>query len=128
MIDKDREDAAQGDYAAEKEQELREEDARVTMAEAHARETASTQELKELTGLRELQAKARAYLNRFKESSLAEQERIRADFEDSRRRFVSRLDAINANLRRVDEVREDKLNAQLDQLDAEIVELDAKVQ
>jgi hypothetical protein len=67
-------------------------------------------------------------LKRFKEAGEADRDERKSDFENVRKEFASMFDAIKAKLAQVDQVREDKLNAQLDQLDLEIIELDAKVE
>jgi hypothetical protein len=116
------------DYAAEQEQELRAHDTRLAMTEAHARETEAAEQLKELTGLKALQSKLKDRLRRFKEAAEADRDQKKSDFENVRKEFASTFSAIKAKLDQIDRVREDKLNAQLDQLDLEIIELDAKVE
>src|SRR6478735_8093514 len=96
------------DYAAQKEQELREHDARVAMTEAHAREMDAAEQLKELTGLRGLRGRLEDHLKRFKDASRDNWEQIKADFEDSRTEFASRLDAIKGKLDQIDQVREEQ--------------------
>jgi chromosome segregation protein len=116
------------DYAAEQEQELRAHDARLAMTEARARENEAAEQLKELTGLKALQSKLKDHLKRFKEAGQADRDERKSDFESVRKEFTSTFDAIKAKLGQIDRVREEKLNAQLDQLDLEIIELEAKIQ
>jgi hypothetical protein len=121
-------DRERDDYAAKKDQELRGHDARMKMVEARAREDEATEQLKELTGLRELYDKAKAYLQGFRQSGDAERDQAKSTYEESHERFRNMLEAITAKVDQIDQVREDRLNAQLDQLDQEIVELDVKMQ
>ena len=48
-------------------------------------------------------------------------------FENDRKEFASRFDAIRARFDQIDQVREKQLDAQLDQLDQDIVALDARI-
>ena len=114
-------------YARKQEQQVREDEARLAMAEAGAREKDATEQLKELTGLKALQAKQRDHLERFKKASGEVADDIRAEFENDRKEFASRFDAIRARVDQIDQVREKQLDAQLDQLDQEIVALDARM-
>ena len=83
-------------YARKQEQQVREDEARLAMAEAGAREKDATEQLKELTGLKAFQAKQRDHLERFKKASGDVADDIRTDFENERKEFASRFDAIRA--------------------------------
>jgi hypothetical protein len=115
-------------YARKQEQRVREDEARLAMTEARAREADATEELKELNGLKAFQTKQRDHLERFKKASGALADDIRAEFENDRKEFASRFDAIKKRFDQVDQVREKRLEAQLDQFDQEIVALDARMQ
>jgi hypothetical protein len=115
-------------YAREKEEQMREDEARLAMAEAHARETNATEQLNELTGLKAFQTKQRDRLELFKEATRENSEKMKADFDADCSEFATKFDAIKAKLDQVDQARERKLDAQLDQLDQEIVVIDSKIQ
>jgi len=114
-------------FAVESEQQIRGQEARLAMAEAHAREVNATEQLKELTGLKALQSKLREHFTRFKDANRDQWDVIRTDFEKARQEFANKLDAVKAKLNQIENVRGERFDAQLDQLDEEIVALDAKV-
>ena len=64
------------EYVALKEQELREQDARIARLEARARDDEAGEQLSELTGLRQVNAKLREGLARLKEQTGTELQSI----------------------------------------------------
>src|SRR4249920_1642891 len=72
-------------YAGKQEQRVREDEARLAITEARAREADATEELKELSGLKAFQTKQRDHLERLKKASGALADDIRAEFENDRK-------------------------------------------
>jgi len=115
-------------YVRETEEQMREDEARLAMAEAQARETEAAEQLKELTGLKAFQTKQRDHLKRFKEASREQSDEIKAKLDAARSEFATKFGTVKAKLDRVDQAREKQLEAQLDQLDQEIILIDSKIQ
>jgi hypothetical protein len=114
-------------YVREKDEQLRQDEARLAMAEAKAREMQATEQLKELTGLKAFQAKQRDHLKQVKEASGEHSDKIKAELDAARSEFATKFGTVKAKLDQVDQAREKKLDAQLDQLDQEIALMDSKI-
>jgi hypothetical protein len=115
----------QREYAALKEQELREQDARLARLEARARDEEATDELAELTGIRKTNAQLRDALARFNAAAVEQLEQRRSEIEAGAADAANDLDRIAARLARIDEAAFHSLEAEFDETDAEIREADA---
>jgi len=113
------------EYAGLKEQELREQDARLAGLEAHARDERATDELAELTGLRKTNAKLRDAVSRFNLAAEEEFEQRRREIEEGAVAAADDFDQIAERLARIDAAAFQSLAAEFDQTDAEIREADA---
>lgn len=113
------------EYAALKDQELREQDARLARLEAHARDDQAVDELAELSGLRQFNAKLRDTLARFNAAAVEELEQRRMEIEEGAADAARDFDRIAERLAGIDAAAFQSLAAEFDEADAEIREADA---
>src|SRR5690349_21092417 len=118
-------DTQRREYAALKEQELREQDARIAGLEATARDEEASDQLAELTGLRKTNAKLRDALARFNAAVGEQLEQRRSEIEQGASDVARALDRVGARLAGIDAAAFTSLEAELDETDAEIREADA---
>jgi hypothetical protein len=90
-------------YAAEKERELREQDARIAATDARARRARASDPIEELNGVRVLQATLKESVERLKRRDAADWETIRSDVEEALATLVAALTEINARLDELDQ-------------------------
>jgi hypothetical protein len=90
-------------YAAEKEREVREQDARIAATEARAREAAASDPIAELNGVLALQASLKASVELLKRRDAADWETIRSDVEEALETVTAALREINARLDELDQ-------------------------
>jgi hypothetical protein len=89
-------------YAAEKERELREQDARIAATEARAKRARARDPIDELDGVRALQANLKESVERLKHRDADGWETIRSDVEEALSTLSAALAEINARLDELD--------------------------
>jgi hypothetical protein len=90
-------------YAAEKERELREQDARIAATEARAKRAHATDPIDELGGVRALQANLKESVERLKHRDTEGWDTIRSDVEEALSTLSAALAEINARLDELDQ-------------------------
>jgi hypothetical protein len=118
-------DKQRREYAALKDQELREQDARLARLEAHARDDQAVEELAELSGLRAAHARLRDAVTRFNGVAAEELEQRRTEIEEGAADAARDVDRIAERLAGIDAAAFQSLAAEFDETDAEIREADA---
>jgi hypothetical protein len=113
------------EYAALKEQELREQDARLAKLEARARDEQATAEIAELSGLRQFNARLRDALARFNHTAAEQLSQARSDIESGAADAANDMDRVAARLARIDADAFESISAEFDETDASIREADA---
>ena len=112
-------------YARLKEQELREQDARLAKLEARARQENAEDELAELTGLRNFNAKLRDALARFNQQAGEQLDQVRSDIEQGAADAANDMDRVAERLARIDAAAFEAIASEFDETDAEIREAEA---
>jgi hypothetical protein len=98
-------------YALEKEREVREQDARIAVTDARAREVRATDPMDELVEVRALQSKLKESVAQLKHRDAAHWETIRSDVEEALATVVAALDEINARLDELEQAEGERTEA-----------------
>jgi hypothetical protein len=122
MTDKERQD-----YAALKEAELREQEARMAKVEARARADQANDRLQEVSGVRRLQASVKEGLQRLKSAASDSWEADRKVFQDLWSALTSGVEKVTGKAAEVDETLAEQIDDELDALAAQADEIDARI-
>lgn len=121
------ENEERGLYAERKAQELREDEARIAGIEAQAREEDAREAIEELSGIKRLKESVKQRMQQLADQNTRDWEQVRADVDAGSGRLKTALQGLGDRLRDIDDQREKRLNAQLDQIDASIAQLDSQI-
>ena len=90
-------------YAAEKERELSEQDARIAATETRAKQANASEPIDELKGVRALQANLKESIERLKHEDASGWETLRSDIEEALSTLAAALAEINARLNELEQ-------------------------